>query len=142
MALTINSLGPKALELKVEGVLRKDDYEQFVPLAERRIEENGAINLIVHVAEFGGFTPGALWKDLKFDAKHYSDVQKLAIVGSEGKKWMATVAKPFTAAKVAFYAEDDLMEARTWATTDDPDRITPEADRRRHTLPERTTRSR
>ena len=119
MSLTINSLNSKALELKLAGVLRRDDYLKFVPLAETRIKENGTINLVVHVSDLTGFTPSALWEDLKFDAKHYSDVGKLAIVSTdEKKKWLATVARPFTAAEVEFYPEERLADARTWATSE------------------------
>lgn len=120
MALTINHLGPKALELKLEGVLRKDDYAKFVPLAESRIQENGKINLLIHVSELSGFSPAALWEDLKFDIKHYRDVWRLAIVGEDDKKkWLASLARPFTAANVEFYPEHRLEEARLWVAATD-----------------------
>jgi hypothetical protein len=56
MALMIESLGAAALELQVQGTLRKNDYQQFVPLAETRIKENGTISLLVRVSGLGGIS--------------------------------------------------------------------------------------
>jgi hypothetical protein len=115
MGLEIEDLGPASLELRVLGRLEKDDYKECLARFEDRLKDNEKIGLLVHIGDFHGWSPGALWEDLKFDVKHYRDVSRFALVAeSPGKKWMATVSSPFTGAKVEFFTEDQLDEAREW----------------------------
>jgi hypothetical protein len=65
--------------------------------------------------EFHGWTAGALWEDIKFDFKHWKDIEKLAIVGES--KWeagMAIFCKPFTRAKVQYFDQSQMKDAVTW----------------------------
>jgi hypothetical protein len=60
---------------------------------------------------------GALWEDLKFDFKHFNDIERLAIVGES--KWhegMAWFCKPFTTAKVRYFGVDEAVDAREWVS--------------------------
>ena len=57
-----------------------------------------------------------LWEDLKFDFKHWKDIERLAIVGES--KWeagMAVFCKPFTAAKIQYFDHTKLDEAKALA---------------------------
>ena len=56
-----------------------------------------------------------MWEDIKFDVKHFKDIERLAMVGD--KKWeagMAAFCKPFTTAKVRYFDESEIDAARTW----------------------------
>ena len=58
---------------------------------------------------------GAAWEDLKFDVKHFADIDRLAMVGD--KKWqhgMAIFFKPFTKAATRYFDESESAEARKW----------------------------
>lgn len=115
MALSIEPLGARGLELEIEDRLEKNDYLEFTPVAEAKIDEFGDINLLIRMSGFSGWSPAALWEDLKFDVRHYGDVDRLALVSaSEDDEWMATVSKPFTRASVKHFVEDDLDRARRW----------------------------
>ena len=117
MTITIDALGTNALELTIHGTVRKADYELFRPHVEGRLEKHDKTNLLVHVAELSGFTPAALWEDLKFDVSHYSDIERLAIVGQDtSRQWMATIAKPFTAAEIKYFTQQELDTARNWVS--------------------------
>ena len=62
-----------------------------------------------------GWTVGALWEDTKFATRHFSDIDRLAVVGE--KKWqeeMATFCKPFTKATVRYFDHAVADEARKW----------------------------
>lgn len=119
MTLNIERIAPWALEMDVHGKLDKDDYRMFVPLFEQLIERYGQIALLIHVADFGGWTAGALWQDIKFDIKHYRHVSRLALVGQNGnQRWMAKVSEPFTGAEVRYFAEAELASARRWVERD------------------------
>jgi hypothetical protein len=105
----------KVLEIHVTGKLEKADYEQFVPEVEDLIQRHGKLRLLVVLNDFHGWTAGALWEDIKFDAKHFNDLDRLAIVG--GTKWekgMAAFCRPFTTAEVRYFQPEQLDEARNW----------------------------
>src|ERR1035441_5055698 len=96
--------GGKVLEIQLTGKLAKEDYEQLVPAVERLVKEHGRIRILVEMRDFHGWTAGALWEDIKFDAKHFKDIDRVAMVGET--KWqqgMAVFCKPFTIAKIRYF---------------------------------------
>jgi hypothetical protein len=111
----IEQLAGKVLEVKLSGKLHKDDYRHFVPLVERLIGQHGKIRIIVEMHDFHGWDMSALWEDIKFDLKHFKDIERLAIVGeSKWEKGMATFCKPFTTAEIRYFDSKDLTAARQW----------------------------
>ncbi len=57
----------------------------------------------------------ALWEDIKFDIKHFKDIELLAIVGeSQWEKGMAKFCTPFTTAKIRYFDVKQQDEARAW----------------------------
>jgi hypothetical protein len=115
MTTKVLTLAPDAFEIVVRGRLEQKDYEHLVPLVEKRIEQHGAVSLLVHVEEMRGWSPEALWTDLKFDVKHYSHVRRLGLVAdSQSKRWLATLSKPFTRAEVEIFTNNNVEEARDW----------------------------
>ena len=105
----------KLLTLKLSGKIVKDDYAEFTPEVERAVAEHGKIRMLVEMDNFHGWTLGAVWEDLKFDANHYSHIERLALVGN--KNWeagMAVFCKPFTTAKVRYFDETKSDEASEW----------------------------
>lgn len=115
-ALTLQELdGGKLLEVKLSGKLNREDYDEFVPKVEKLVAEHGKIRLLVEMHDFHGWTAGAIWQDIKFDVKHFRDIERIAMVGET--KWqhgMAAICKPFTAAEVRYYEHSDIEEARAW----------------------------
>ena len=117
-ALDIISVG-KLLHVKVTGKLTKEAYKDFVPVVDEQIGEHGKIRILFEMHDFHGWTAGALWEDLKFDFKHWKDIERLAIVGES--KWeagMAVFCKPFTSAKIQYFDHAKLDEAQTWIEED------------------------
>jgi hypothetical protein len=107
--------GEKFVEVKISGTLTVEDYEHFVPEMDQRIKDLGKIRLMVLFENFHGWTAGAMWEDTKFGLKHYSDIERLAIVGD--KKWekgMAYFCKPFTKAEVQYFDVSKIEEAKKW----------------------------
>lgn len=103
------------LEVHVTGKLDKETYESFVPSAERQINEHGKIRILFAMHDFRGWDAGAMWQDIKFDIKHFNDIERLAIVGET--KWehgMAIFCKPFTTAKIRYFDQSKIEEARQW----------------------------
>jgi len=103
------------LEVHVTGKLERQDYEKFVPDTERLIKQYGKIRVLMVMDDFHGWDAGALWEDIKWDAKHFNDVERVAIVGErKWQEWLATMCKPFTRGVVRYFDHEKLAEARAW----------------------------
>ena len=103
------------LEVHLTGKLVKTDYEMFLPAVERLVKQHGKIRMLVELHDFHGWTCGALWADVKFDAKHFNDIERLAITGeNKWEKGMAVFCRPFTTAKVRYFDHTKAAEAQEW----------------------------
>jgi hypothetical protein len=107
--------GGRILAIHVSGMLVRKDYESFVPEFERLVRQHGKLRVLFDLTDLHGWDAGAMWEDLKFDVKHFADIERLAVVGD--KKWhngMATFCKPFTGAAVRYFDHVDTAEAGKW----------------------------
>ena len=105
----------KMMEIDLHGTLSREDYEMFVPATERMIREYGKVRLLVKMHDFEGWSAGALWEDIKWNARHFSQIERLAIVGK--RTWhrlMTGFARPFTSTQVRYFTPEQLSEARAW----------------------------
>jgi hypothetical protein len=58
---------------------------------------------------------GALWHEIKFDIKHYADIERIAALGD--RRWqhgMAAFFTPFTKATTRYFGHAAAAEARKW----------------------------
>jgi SpoIIAA-like len=109
----------RILEVRVTGKLTKEAYQKFVPAVDAQVKEYGKLRILFVMQDFHGWTAGAMWEDLKFDLKHWKDIERLAIVGD--KKWekgMAAFCKPFTKASIRYFDVSQLDEAREWLSAE------------------------
>ena len=109
--------GSKLLEVSLTGKLVKEDYNTFVPAVDRLIEQHGKIRMLVVMHDFHGWTASAMWEDTKFGARHFRDIERLAMVGET--KWqhgMAIFCKPFTTATVRYFEHAEIEAARVWVS--------------------------
>ncbi len=105
----------KLLEFDLHAKLTRDDCERFVPETEKLIRLHGKICILVTMHDLEGWNIGALWEDLKWDAKHFNNIERLAIVGEENwHKWMAGFCKPFTTATVRYFTFAQIDDAHAW----------------------------
>ena len=105
----------RLLAVHISGKLTKTDYEHFVPEFERLLHLHGKPRLLFDMTGFHGWDAGALWEDIKFDMRHFADIERLAMVGET--KWqqgMATFCKPFTTAAIRYFDHSHAAEARKW----------------------------
>jgi hypothetical protein len=108
-------LEQRIVSVRVTGKLTKEDYSKLVPEVETALARSGKINMEFDLHDFHGWAAGALWEDVKFDVKHFSDIGRVAIIGD--KKWehgLAVFAKPFTAAKIKYFDRARARDAETW----------------------------
>lgn len=107
--------GGKVLEVHVSGKLEKSDYERFAPEVDRLVDRHGKIRVLFDMVDFHGWSTGAMLEDIKFAARHFSDIERLAVAGE--KKWqkgMTRFCRPFTRAKIRYFDRSALPEARQW----------------------------
>jgi len=112
---TEKSAAGDIVTLVFKGQLRKEDYELFVPQLEGFMKGGAKIRLVVELRDFKGWTAGALWEDTKFAARHFGDIERLAVVGDAGwEKGMTAFIKPFTAANVKYFDRKETERAHAW----------------------------
>lgn len=101
--------------LKFRGNVSKADYEQFVPQLEHLMEGDAKIRLLIELHDFEGWTLGAIWEDTKFAARHFNDIERLAVVGeARWERSMTMFVRPFTIAAVEYFDMQDIEQARRW----------------------------
>jgi hypothetical protein len=117
MAIKVEETGGgKVLDIHVSGKLGKEDYQELAPKVDQIIQQRGKIRVLLEMNDFHGWKPGAIWEDIKFDLKHFSDIERVAMVGE--KRWqkgMSHFCRPFTTAKIRYFDQSALKEAREWA---------------------------
>ncbi len=112
------SVHDKYLEIALHGRLSQEDYEKFVPEIEKQILKRGTIRLLVTMHNFHGWDAWALWAEIKWDALHINDIQRVAIVGEKlWHKWMTGFCQQFTTASVRYFIPEQGDQAREWLNT-------------------------
>jgi hypothetical protein len=107
--------GGRILEVRATGKLVASDYVELVPTFERLKQQHGKLRVLFALHDFHGWTAGSMWEDLKFEKKHFSDIERLAIIGEA--KWqegMAKFCKPFLTAQIRFFKPAQAETAREW----------------------------
>ena len=107
----------KILWLRAADRLTDRDYrEVFIPRLEAVVREHGRVRVLFHLApDFQGWTPGALWEDLKLDLQHRGDFEKVAMVGAP--LWADASLKLFAhfmPGEVRTFLREHLAEAWIW----------------------------
>ena len=105
----------KIVGFSLRGRLEDEDYKTFVPQLESVIEREGKVRFLAYFHVFYGWKLHAAWDDMVFGAKHYGDVEKIAMVGEEKwQEWMAKIRKPFTRATVKYFDAAEIEQAWAW----------------------------
>jgi hypothetical protein len=105
----------QVLAFKMSGKLHDEDYKKFVPLVDEAVAKFGKVRILAQFHDFHGWDAHALWDDIKFSTTHCTKIERIALVGEESwEKWMATVCKPFTMAKIRYFDSDETKAALSW----------------------------
>jgi hypothetical protein len=117
MTEILTGLPAHTVGFKMSGKLHDEDYKKFVPLVDAEIAREGKVNVLAQFHDFHGWDAKALWDDIKFSTTHCTKIKRIALVGDKTwEKWMATVCKPFTLAKVKYFDVAQLDAAKAWLT--------------------------
>ena len=89
----------KVIVVRLSGTLSAEDYARFTPSVEAAVQQHGTIRIVVAMSDFHGWKMAALWEDVKFEAKHFHHIERLAMVGDRAwERGMAAFCMPFTTA--------------------------------------------
>lgn len=116
MAVELNEENDgRILVVHASGKLTAADYTHFVPEFERLVRQHGKLRVLFDMTGFHGWEGGALWEDIKFDLKHFADIERLAMAGeARWQQGMTTFCKPFTKATIRYFEHAHVEEARKW----------------------------
>ena len=103
------------IAFRAVGKLTHDDYQEFLPTLESRIEKAGSVSLLLELENFHGWDLAAAKDDYMFGKKHAQDFKRIAIVGEKHwEHWLAVFARPFSDAEIRYFKRDDLQQAWDW----------------------------
>ena len=103
------------IDLKLTGRFEKQDFDVLVPELEAHIKTHGKISMMLELLDFEGWSIGAAWEDTKFALRHFSDIERIAVVGDKSwEKGMTYFFRAFTHAKVVYFDVEEREEALTW----------------------------
>ncbi|MGA8260129.1 MAG: STAS/SEC14 domain-containing protein [Arenicellales bacterium] len=114
--LTVDSESdPRVIRATVSGRLEESDYHALASRVEELLKRHASLRLLVQLSEFKGWSAGGAWEDAKLGLQHYSDFERLAVVGGRGwEEWLTHLVKPFTLADVRFFEPPDMEKALAW----------------------------
>lgn len=103
--------------VKIGAAVTKEDYDLALPHLEDKIKSHGKVRLYCEIDNVSTITSEAIKEDLKFDIKHLTDFEKVAIIGERGwEKWLTKIGSVFTSAEVRYYEPQQKAEAMKWVT--------------------------
>ena len=100
---------------KATGKLTKTDYDKLLPVLHERLRQYKKLRWYFEMENFEGWELKAFWEDVKFDAQHANDFEKIAMVGEKKwQEWMTDLMKPFTSAEIKYFDLSQTHEAMRW----------------------------
>ena len=71
--------------------------------------------MLFDMSDFRGWDAGALWQEIKFDMKHFKDIERIAAVGDRRwQQWLTEFCEPFTKATIRYFDDAETAAARKW----------------------------
>ncbi len=107
--------GGKICFVHLSGELVSADYEHLTSEFERLVRKHGKLLVLFDMRDFRGWDAGALWQEVKFDMKHFKDIERVAAVGDQHwQRWITEFCVPFTKAEIRYFDCADSGAAREW----------------------------
>ena len=103
------------IAVRATGKLTRDDYRQFTPKFDDLAKMTPPSRLLIELVDFHGWNLSGLWAELKFDVRHRSGFQAIAIVGDKPwQEWGTRLTAPFFRTKIRFFRPDERDRALSW----------------------------
>ncbi|MFO7811862.1 MAG: STAS/SEC14 domain-containing protein [Pelovirga sp.] len=113
----LNKSAEDALAYRISQPLAQQEIQQITDELEGMIATAGKIKVLIDLQAFPFADLGGLWEDLKFDVKHFKDIERLALVGgSEMQQWSVRFFSTLTLTTSRCFDEGQVDEAWKWLT--------------------------
>ncbi|SMF28278.1 SpoIIAA family protein [Pseudogulbenkiania subflava] len=112
---TLTSPSSRVVAIKLRGTLHDADYRTLEPLVEAALRGGGRARFYAQFDDFHGWDLHAAWDDMVFGTRHYTDFERIAVVGDEKwQEWMVKLVRPFTLASVRYFPREETPAAWAW----------------------------
>lgn len=113
----LSDLPEHVVGIVASGQVDASDYETvIIPAIESALKEHGRVRVLYQLGPaFTGFTPGAMWDDMKVGLAHLNAWERIAVVTDEG--WIAGATRLFGFAMpcpVRVFPNKEFAEAANW----------------------------
>jgi len=103
--------------ISASGQINAADYETIlIPAINAALKKHDRIRILYQLGpQFTGFTPGAMWDDLKIGVAHIREWEKIAVVTDHN--WITSATQFFAFAvpcPVKIFSNNELREAEAW----------------------------
>jgi LmbE family N-acetylglucosaminyl deacetylase len=115
MPISVDSGEAQFVTVVAADTLQASDYRGFVAEFERLVGERGTLRILFDARELKGWDRSALWQEVKFDAQHLAEIERLAMVGAHA--WHHAIEaffKPFARPKMRYFDASEMAQAREW----------------------------
>jgi hypothetical protein len=110
---------PDIIGFRLSGKLMAEDYKVLAPCIEEVVQRKGKVKLFAEVEDLHGWDWRAAWDEIKFGARHYRDIDRIAMVGD--RKWEEVVVdwcKPLTKTQIRYFDKSKANAAWYWLQED------------------------
>ena len=111
----LNKIGDGAVGYRITKPLSPQEAKQITDELEGLIATHGRIKVLIDLQSFPYENLHGLWEDLKFDVKHFRDLERFALVGGGAiEKWSTRIFALLTLTKCRCFKEGEIEAAWTW----------------------------
>jgi hypothetical protein len=104
---------------KVTGTLTRAELGWLQDKAIAGIKDWGKVSALVILEDFRGWKKGPGWEDVSFASEHDPNIQKIAIVGPEQWRDLASIfaGKGLRSVEVVYFLPSQSEQARKWLSS-------------------------
>ena len=106
MPITLEHESDNTYRLEISGLLRRSEFTDCEAALSKELERVGSVRLLCVLKDFLGWEPHADWGNLGFYANHGNAIDRIAIVGDERWRDLATM---FASADLTLRVKDDAI---------------------------------
>jgi len=111
----LNRGSGNALGYRITRPLDRLEMDRITDELEGTISAHGKIRVLIELQSHPHEDMSALWEDIKFDFQHFSDIERLALVGgSDMEKWATRTFGVLTFTDCRCFEADKLDVAWEW----------------------------
>ncbi len=111
----LNRSSGNALGYRITRPLDQQEVDQITDELEGTFSVHGKLRLLIDLQSHPHEDLKALWEDLKFDFRHFSDIERLALVGgSDLEKWSTRAFGFLTFTDCRCFSRDQMTAAWNW----------------------------